>query len=668
MATVSFIPHRIPWILIVFLIGVLCEGLKIKPFHFSPDARVGEDLQVLCSTVGVKNGVKFTWFKDSSIIQTEKQWTVLDHGTFSVLVVKSPSVESSGNYTCVARASNGEDTYTAQLLVRGSPKWRYEPRDILVSLGEDSILYCSAWGYPQPIVQWKRPLGTGMTPVVEDARISKLEDGSLRILDVTQNDRGSYMCEVSNGIGGSLKKTVQLSVKGNEWRPLEHPVLEKGVLDIRNIKLQDGGRYRCQITNGLGEGLQKTVSLVVRVPPRIQPFGFPAFAEEGKQIQFICGLETHDTGADFKWFKDGRPLHSGDKWTILSPGRVSVLILNSVTTEISGNYTCGVRNSVGQDEFTTELRVKGPPKWKYEPTDLESGIGETVTFRCSAWGFPKPSISWMKQEVKGNFVQVPKGSESEDTFIIEDVSQDDAGLYTCLVTNGIGESLKKTFTFSVRGGALVWHRGKKNSGGALYSNTAAIRVSVRIQPFTFPQKVEEGEQVQITCGVKAGDDPIEFVWFKDSTPLETKDFWTIHNLSRVSLLIINNVKVTISGNYTCLARNRFGEESYTSELQVKGPPQWKSKPKDQIANLGEKVVFICNAYGYPKPTVQWWKVSGIDTKLPISSLDQRLKDNEGLLVISKVTEADGGVFKCEASNEIGDLSAIVNLKVKGIEN
>ncbi|XP_076371571.1 cell adhesion molecule Dscam1-like isoform X15 [Tachypleus tridentatus] len=193
--------------------------------------------------------------------------------------------------------------------------------------------------------------------------------------------------------------------------------------------------------------------------------------------------------------------------------------------------------------------------------------------------------------------------------------------------------------------------------------TASGQVPVRIQPFTFPQTVE-GEQVQITCGVKAGDDPLEFVWLKDSTPLETKDFWTIHNHPRVSLLIINNVKVTISGNYTCLARNRFGEESYTSELQVKGPPQWKSKPKDQTANLGEKVIFVCKAYGYPKPSIQWWKVSGNDAKLPISSLDQRLKNNDGLLVISKVTEADGGVFKCEASNGIGDLSAIVNLKVK----
>ncbi|XP_076373000.1 cell adhesion molecule DSCAM-like [Tachypleus tridentatus] len=192
---------------------VNCKWSKIKPFHFPADARVGEDVQVLCSTVGAKNRVKFTWFKDSSVIKTEEQWTVLDHETFSVFVVKSPSVESSGNYTCVARSSDGEDKYTTELLVRGPPKWRNEPRNIVVSLGEDSILDCSAWGYPRPSVHWKRPLGTEMTPVMENARISKLEDGSLRILGVTQNDRGYYMCEVSNGIGSTLKKTIQLTVK-----------------------------------------------------------------------------------------------------------------------------------------------------------------------------------------------------------------------------------------------------------------------------------------------------------------------------------------------------------------------------------------------------------------------------------------------------------------------
>ncbi|XP_022246172.1 Down syndrome cell adhesion molecule homolog isoform X3 [Limulus polyphemus] len=194
--------------------------------------------------------------------------------------------------------------------------------------------------------------------------------------------------------------------------------------------------------------------------------------------------------------------------------------------------------------------------------------------------------------------------------------------------------------------------------------TVNAEANVRIQPFTFPQKVEEGEQVQITCGVKAGDDPIEFSWFKDNKILQTGNIWTIHNHARVSLLIINDVKVTASGNYTCLAKNKYGEEGFTSELRVKGPPQWKNKPKNQVANNGETVVFSCTAYGFPTPNIQWWRIIENEKVLPLSSSGQPLKDNGGVLIIEELTEADDGLFRCDVSNGIGDLSAVVTLKVK----
>ncbi|XP_022236193.1 Down syndrome cell adhesion molecule-like protein Dscam2 isoform X2 [Limulus polyphemus] len=188
---------------------------------------------------------------------------------------------------------------------------------------------------------------------------------------------------------------------------------------------------------------------VAQVPPKIQPFAFPAFVEEGKHIQVTCGLETHDTAEYFKWFKDGHPLHSGTKWTILSPGRVSVLIINSATTETSGNYTCAVRNSVGQDEFTTELRVKGPPKWKQQPKDMESSIGETVRFHCSAWGYPIPSIIWKRQKGE-KYVDVSKTSESNGTLTIQDIRKHNAGFYICEANNGIGDSLSKQVELYIR--------------------------------------------------------------------------------------------------------------------------------------------------------------------------------------------------------------------------
>ena len=39
-------------------------------------------------------------------------------------------------------------------------------------------------------------------------------NGSLTILNVQNEDSGLYQCQVSNGIGEGLKKTVSISIKG----------------------------------------------------------------------------------------------------------------------------------------------------------------------------------------------------------------------------------------------------------------------------------------------------------------------------------------------------------------------------------------------------------------------------------------------------------------------
>ncbi|GIY09020.1 down syndrome cell adhesion molecule [Caerostris extrusa] len=39
-------------------------------------------------------------------------------------------------------------------------------------------------------------------------------NGSLTILNVQNDDSGYYQCQVSNGIGEGLKKTVSVSIKG----------------------------------------------------------------------------------------------------------------------------------------------------------------------------------------------------------------------------------------------------------------------------------------------------------------------------------------------------------------------------------------------------------------------------------------------------------------------
>lgn len=49
-------------------------------------------------------------------------------------------------------------------------------------------------------------------PISSNYHIQTLENGSLTIKEVTEKDRGSYLCEAGNGVGADLSSVVKLVV------------------------------------------------------------------------------------------------------------------------------------------------------------------------------------------------------------------------------------------------------------------------------------------------------------------------------------------------------------------------------------------------------------------------------------------------------------------------
>lgn len=80
-----------------------------------------------------------------------------------------------------------------------------------------------------------------------------------------------------------------------------------------------------------------------------------------------------------------------------------------------------------------------------------------------------------------------------------------------------------------------------------------------------------GETVSVTCTVSGGDLPINFIWLLNRVPIEPyQDILTEKRGKRISVLMIESVKATHNGNYTCLAENSAGAVEYTSPLIVNG--------------------------------------------------------------------------------------------------
>ncbi|KFM77615.1 Down syndrome cell adhesion molecule-like protein 1, partial [Stegodyphus mimosarum] len=129
---------------------------------------------------------------------------------------------------------------------------------------------------------------------------------------------------------------------------------------------------------------------------KIQPFSFPAESVIGKRVSATCTPSAGEK-MDFKWLKNGKELVSGRKnINILSYPFLSALVIDPLTTEDSGNYTCVVSTRGLVGSYTTTLDVLVPPTWKIIPEDHDAVNGETLMLHCQGSGRPQPVTTWSR--------------------------------------------------------------------------------------------------------------------------------------------------------------------------------------------------------------------------------------------------------------------------------
>lgn len=60
--------------------------------------------------------------------------------------------------------------------------------------------------------QQQQPQHSEFKPISSNYHIQALENGSLTIKEVTEKDRGAYLCEAGNGVGADVSVVVKLAV------------------------------------------------------------------------------------------------------------------------------------------------------------------------------------------------------------------------------------------------------------------------------------------------------------------------------------------------------------------------------------------------------------------------------------------------------------------------
>lgn len=91
-------------------------------------------------------------------------------------------------------------------------------------------------------------------------------------------------------------------------------------------------------------------------------------------------------------------------------------------------------------------------------------------------------------------------------------------------------------------------------------------------PFSFGDgPVNAGDSVQVSCSVAKGDKPMSITWSFYGEELSSHMGVTTQMFGDMTnFLSIPSVSPLNRGNYTCIAKNSAGSDSFTSQLMVNG--------------------------------------------------------------------------------------------------
>uniref|UniRef100_H3ALS2 Papilin, proteoglycan like sulfated glycoprotein n=1 Tax=Latimeria chalumnae TaxID=7897 RepID=H3ALS2_LATCH len=318
------------------------------------DARPGQTVKLLCRA-DASPSLTIEWRKDDKAVSSASFDRHAQH-TDGSLVISRVTSEDAGRYICTVSNGHDKDYRLVQLRVQDkrilkpcpyirAAAWsniepivetwgglmrmtlyinRF-PSFCLVAayirpslsvvearIGQSAQLLCPAEGLPRPEVHWERSglrLGVAARP-----RFTQLDDNSLQISPVAPSDVGEYICVVTNNIGPTRRKVVELKVKGN---------------------------------------------LRITSPPKnVQ-------VSEGENAQLSCVVSG--TNVNVRWSRNGVPVRPDGRHVFVSQD--GSLILHNTLPSDEGSYTCNAYSGSHSASATAEVKVL-----KIKPGDIELNL------------------------------------------------------------------------------------------------------------------------------------------------------------------------------------------------------------------------------------------------------------------------------------------------------
>ncbi|XP_040599124.1 neuronal cell adhesion molecule isoform X43 [Mesocricetus auratus] len=577
-----------------------------------------ENIVIQCEAKG-KPPPSFSWTRNGTHFDIDKDPLVTmkpGSGTLVINIMSDGKAETyEGIYQCTARNERGA-AISNNIVVRPSrsPLWtkeRLEP--ITLRNGQSLVLPCRPpVGLPPAIIFW---MDNSFQRLPQSERVSQGLNGDLYFSNVLPEDtREDYICYARFNHTQTIQQKQPISLK---------------VISVD--ELNDTIAANLSDTEFYGAKPSKE-----RPPTFLTPEGNESLKEElrGNVLSLECIAEGLPTPIIY-WIKEdgtlpvNRTFYRNFKKT---------LQITQVSEADSGNYQCIAKNTLGAVHHTISVTVKAAPYWIVAPQNLVLSPGENGTLICRANGNPKPRIGWLTNGVPIEIApDDPSRKIDGDTIIFSNVQERSSAVYQCNASNEYGYLLANAFV-----NVLAEPPRILTSANTLYQVIANRPALLDCAFFGSPRPTIE--------------------WFKGTRGSALhEDIYVLHDNGTLEIPVAQKDS---TGTYTCVARNKLGMAKNEVHLEIKDPTRIIKQPEYAVVQRGSKVSFECKVKHDHTliPTIMWLKDNG---ELPN---DERFSIDKDHLVVTDVSDDDGGTYTCAANTTLDRVSASAVLRVVDVPN
>uniref|UniRef100_A0A9J7XWL2 B-cell receptor CD22 n=1 Tax=Cyprinus carpio carpio TaxID=630221 RepID=A0A9J7XWL2_CYPCA len=620
--------------------------VHIEASELKNSLQESEELTVRCSTSGScdlypewlvhTSGQKQEWISSSTDMITETE----EEGGRKVTKLKLKVTWKDDNRTLSCRPANSEDSCQIRNFTLSV---EYAPKETKATVSSEDVkegdsvpLSCSSTGHPDVNFTW-----------FKKEKTEKAQMSNLTLISVKPEDSGEYYCKAENKHGAKESNIIKIDVKYapqnvtvqslvnledlkegdkltlkcsvqksnptvNQFTWYKNSQVQSETSEtfiIRNVTAEDKGSYHCQADNGINTAKSDNLNVSVKYSPRNINIEGVTSVKVGTPLTLTCSADANPLPHMYTW------KHKPALSSVPLPIKTGQLNIENVTIQHAGQYTCDVTNTIGTRSNTIKVDVLYPPFNLSLIMKKEVREFEVISIICTVQSFPHSHLTVTGPQGDLRYIQNNRRNSTVPANMLTvfmNVSESDAGMYTCKAKNSEGhsETIQEVIVLHAPKNVSVSSKGEQRFGSEL----------------------------TLTCNAHSKPAPSSYEWKKRFNG-------TINTVGHKQELQFNSLEITDSGQYICIAHNSIGiTESPSVEIKVKYAPNINIVHNMTTSiqwNWEIPVHLTCSADAYPPATdYKWYREENNTTVL---SYQQNFT----------VWPENPGMYYCTANNAIG---------------